>query len=490
MSKVKKVFAIILSMAMILGMSLTAFAETIPGKITVKNAEGAILNYVKIVEEDRNSVLGWDFVDSAKQKFVNGWLGRPETTEVTQQDSDDVIEALIALGKLENVNGFAINGDVNDDVNGDKFADALEAVASLATTRFGATTGIDVNTTGNGIGLYLITASQTGYTYIPMAVYVGTNFAGVEVEVKGSEDQIKKVTQNGGSVMTGDPIDYTVTVEYPYYPANATETRFVVTDTLTNATFNKDTVVQGFTEGTDYSIAYSNNDTVMTITFNYDNDNAGTVFNITYTATVGDLSTGGQVNNEAKSETKGYTVAKVQSASAEFKVIKTDDAQQNPARLPGAVFTLYVEDEKGTETLNYNQTEVKANVVATATTDSNGEAVFKGLDADGSKTYYVKETTAPEGYTVNDTVYLLTGASVTNDGGVTEEKTDDNGIKYKETTITYTATDFKDQTVKDSEISALPSTGGIGTTIFTIGGCVIMIAAAGLFFASRRKESK
>ena len=35
-----------------------------------------------------------------------------------------------------------------------------------------------------------------------------------------------------------------------------------------------------------------------------------------------------------------------------------------------------------------------------------------------------------------------------------------------------------------------PSTGGIGTTIFTIGGCAIMIIAAGLFFATRRKTEK
>nr|WP_289072475.1 LPXTG cell wall anchor domain-containing protein [uncultured Blautia sp.] len=42
----------------------------------------------------------------------------------------------------------------------------------------------------------------------------------------------------------------------------------------------------------------------------------------------------------------------------------------------------------------------------------------------------------------------------------------------------------------DTKLSSLPSTGGIGTTIFTIGGCLIMIVAAGLFFASRRKSAK
>ena len=44
--------------------------------------------------------------------------------------------------------------------------------------------------------------------------------------------------------------------------------------------------------------------------------------------------------------------------------------------------------------------------------------------------------------------------------------------------------------MNDTKLSALPSTGGIGTTIFTIAGCLIMVAAAGLFFASRKRTNK
>ena len=44
--------------------------------------------------------------------------------------------------------------------------------------------------------------------------------------------------------------------------------------------------------------------------------------------------------------------------------------------------------------------------------------------------------------------------------------------------------------IQNTRLSSLPSTGGIGTTIFTIGGCAIMIIAAGLYFASRRKTAK
>ena len=495
MKKIKKVLAMIMAMAMIMGLGMTAFAAP-SGKITVAVDDGATVKYAKIVEEDRNSVYGWDFTDAAKKDFVNAWMGRNAETAVTDADRDTVIAALIALGKLEDVNNkFAQAGDVNDKANGDKFATALQAVANLATTEFNASEGIDVTESGNGIGLYLITASKTGYTYIPMAAYVGTTFTGVEVEAKGAKDQIEKTTEDGQSAMTGDIINYTVTVEYPYYPADATSTKFIVSDTLQNATFVADSLKVVDNAGatlaadTDYTVNTYANTNNMVITFKYNNDKAGDVLTITYQAKVGDLTDGAQVSNSAKSDTEnGYTIADVISDSAEFKVIKTDDNTEKPVKLAGAVFTLYVEDENGDETLTYNDSEVTVRkVIASEPTDSNGETVFKGLDVD--QTYYVKETTAPEGYTVNDTVYRLEGAS--RDSSVTSNSdTDENGVPYTQITTTWTVKDYNDQTVTDTKISSLPSTGGMGTTIFTIGGVVIMIAAAGLYFANRKKESK
>ena len=37
---------------------------------------------------------------------------------------------------------------------------------------------------------------------------------------------------------------------------------------------------------------------------------------------------------------------------------------------------------------------------------------------------------------------------------------------------------------------ALPETGGIGTTIFTVGGCAIKVVAAALFFMNKKKHEK
>ena len=125
------------------------------------------------------------------------------------------------------------------------------------------------------------------------------------------------------------------------------------------------------------------------------------------------------------------------------------------------------------------------------TTSADGTATFKGLDA--NKTYYVLETKAPAGYSLNDKAIQLTGANVTMAPTRTEDVKNAEGTKVeytKEITAVQSVTNFRNEEYTDTNLSALPSTGGIGTTIFTIGGCAIMIVAAGLFFATRRKTQK
>ena len=70
---------------------------------------------------------------------------------------------------------------------------------------------------------------------------------------------------------------------------------------------------------------------------------------------------------------------------------------------------------------------------------------------------------------------------------ITPEYNDDGTLKDK--TITIDGKEKKVE-VKNTKLSSLPSTGGIGTTIFTIAGCLIMVTAAGLFFASRKRTNK
>lgn len=95
---------------------------------------------------------------------------------------------------------------------------------------------------------------------------------------------------------------------------------------------------------------------------------------------------------------------------------------------------------------------------------TNGTLKVTGLD-EGS--YEFKETKAPTGYKVNSENKAFT---------ITADETDE---------VTVDAGNFV-----NTKLSSLPSTGGMGTYLFTIIGVVVMAGAAGAFFISRRKGSE
>ena len=101
-------------------------------------------------------------------------------------------------------------------------------------------------------------------------------------------------------------------------------------------------------------------------------------------------------------------------------------------------------------------------------TNADGTVKVQGLDVG---TYKFKEITAPQGYSVNTT-----------------EATAILALGKNETSASTPLTDETD--MRDSKLSSLPSTGGMGTYLFTIIGVVVMAGAAGAFFISRRKGSE
>ena len=113
------------------------------------------------------------------------------------------------------------------------------------------------------------------------------------------------------------------------------------------------------------------------------------------------------------------------------------------------------------------------------TTGSDGKVTVMGLD--NSEEYQFVEVVAPNGYSVNETpaeiIWDVTTKQV-------DETVGDVTTTYTKTIATGTAS------MADTALAALPATGGIGTYIFTIAGIIIMAAAAGFFFVSRRKANR
>lgn len=497
MKKMRKIFAVLLTLAMVLAMSIPTFAAGTTASITLTGdtlTQDTTIKYVQIVEPDTTgSTLGWKFSnDTIANAFINAFKLNDDSVKT----ADDAISKLIGLHADSN----AANGTINASSELGAALKNLETLATETANITKATDGVpNAITNLNKAGLYLVTASTTGYTYLPMLAYIKDNglsdLVDASLTVKGSKDKVTKVidSENSQSVSEGDEIGYTVTAEYPYYSADATNKTFTATDTLTNATFKENSleirvagVNTALVPNTDYTVNEYKDTGSLQIDFRYNPNYAGKTVTIKYTAIVG--AGEGNVKNEIKSnfDTKGDSVT---SAKVRLTVVK--EGKDNK-KLSGAEFTLYEysetekegytkvenasvidtrkENASGTKTIWVKQ--VGDPQITSAEEATKGTTTFVGLDA--QKTYCVQETNAPTGYKIQKDYHVLTGANSTTAEG----------------SKVYTFDNFDNVTVTDENLSALPSTGGIGTTIFTIAGCLIMVTAAGLFFASRKRTNK
>ena len=158
--------------------------------------------------------------------------------------------------------------------------------------------------------------------------------------------------------------------------------------------------------------------------------------------------------------------------SFQIKVNKTGD---DGKALEGAKFGLY-RDQDCTEK------------IAEATSGKDGAVVFKDTENKeiilDEGTYYLKELSAPNGYTILATPFEVT----------IKDNTENDTQDYD---FSYSLNNEEDKTISDDGIItvnvrnnkgfSLPSTGGAGTYLFTIGGIVIMAGAAFALIAMKKR---
>lgn len=133
-------------------------------------------------------------------------------------------------------------------------------------------------------------------------------------------------------------------------------------------------------------------------------------------------------------------------------------------------------------------------------TDKDGKVSVKGL-ANGD--YWLVETKTKEGYNLlKGPVKVELKVQYQTDITTSTEWVEENGVKTKiKTTINVTKTTFTDngktpdsignttQTIVNKQGFELPTTGGMGTFIFTFVGIAMMAAAVILFITSKKKEA-
>ena len=498
MSKVKRILSVIMAMVMVLAMSVPTFAAEKSATITVTGLDkDATVTYKQIIEPDVTTVTGWKFTDSADTKAFSDTLDEQAiiwkllkmnsgSTKMTNEP--DGVVAYTAQEFATAIGNITTSTPVTDENGQPKKAGA---------------TG-EISWSVSKAGIYVVNAAsdyKTGdkvkYTYSSMAGYIsfGTydsttgvpeNLVSTGIVAKSSSIDITKENNESDKVVeVGKVVEYTVRTKIPYRNDANPIKKFEITDTITGAEYVTNDagklvlkVTVGTGAETEELVDVNNNSFTLNLTsYLANNDHANQSVVIKYSAKV----KGTVVNNTVQWD-DGNNKSEPATDTLYTGTVTLTKTGENSAKLENAEFVLVRKEKDTTKYAVAAKTEDKAEYTVrswvadqkdatTMITDANGNIVVKGLDdSTDEMTYEFKETKAPDGYSVN-----ATNAEVKWD---------------KEGAGKVAATRAGAASMTDTKLNTLPSTGGIGTTIFTIGGCAIMIVAAGLFFATRRKTQK
>ena len=486
----KKLMAALLAVALLCAMAVPAFAAEDAatgsgnGSITINNAvENMHYNFYRIL--DISTHTGTSTYTGVVYKVNNTWkdfVSEARWSDYLTVNADDTV--------------FVKDAAKANSVFAEAFAKAAYTYATANTIPADyadKTPDSDHKVTVNPVTLGYYLVSSTGWDKSQEIICsLDTTKPNAVISEKNGKPTIeKKIIENriptgDNDVSIGDVVAFQTTVKV----VDGNPYNYIVTDTMTDGlTFNSGSL-SVTVNGSPFS-GYTTSDITnhgFTIHFNNDGDksvlNTNDVVVITYTATVNEnavIASSGNKNEahltygkDSKDGGKSTTITYTWS----FDLFKHNSASE---ALAGAVFQVLNSDGSRAAYFTYDSEKAVYKFAGwttvdgaqnTFTTTSTGRIKFDGLD---SGTYQLKEITAPEGYNL-----LKNPINFTIDGLSAEQA----GTVHYDTNKTGTID------VLNNAGATLPSTGGMGTTLFYVIGGGLMVAAVVLLVTKKRMENK
>ena len=507
----KKLASLLLALVMALSLAVTAFAdESTTYSITINNSTAGhtyeayqIFTGDLVTNEAGNKVLSNIVWGSGVSEAGQTALGDAATkTETLKTEADAKAFTKAVAPYLTTAAGSA-----NTVTDGKYVISGLAAGYYLVKDQDGSLTG-DNDSYTEYIIQVVGNVTATPKSDVPE----------VQKKVKDindSTDTTKTDWQDSADYDIGDSIPFQLKATLANNVSSYTTYKVVFHDTLSKGlTYNNDAKV--YIDGTETNgftvTATVNADGTTTLTVSCDDVKAlgagnSSVITVEYTAklnknaVLGSAGNPNEVyleysNNPKKSEEgnneTGETPKDVVIVFTYKTIINKVDSENNP--LTGAAFKLE-KLIKGKDGAADTWTTVKEFTVDETTTSFT----FSGLD-DGQ--YKLTETKTPVGYNTIDPIYFVIEATHDETADAPTLKTlnayltDANGNKQTEMkdgesvnidlgTVDLTAGSIT-TTVVNKSGSELPSTGGIGTTIFYVLGGVLVLAAVVLLVTKKR----